>query len=125
MFERKSILIALIAIATWMFLAWYFEGLLPNFVCPLKYMTNITCPFCGLTRSFHFLFCGEIKAAVLMNPLIVILICFQLMIFVGFISKAFLSCLERSKKYIYVFLQVSIYLTWIYLIIRHSAIEIV
>lgn len=124
MFDSKSIRAILIAIMIWIGAVWKFKGLLPNFICPLKYMTNIPCPFCGLTRSCYFLLCGKLKTAMWMNPLIIVLICLLILMLIGVVSTAFLSWLERSKTYIYTFLCMTICSTWIFLIIHNRTLGI-
>ncbi|MBK6750728.1 MAG: DUF2752 domain-containing protein [Acidobacteria bacterium] len=49
----------------------YFDPSKANFlpVCPLFALTGLACPGCGLTRSFHALFHGDIITAVDFNML--------------------------------------------------------
>ena len=50
----------------------YFDPSASHFfpVCPLYALTGIACPGCGLTRSYHALFHGDIATALHFNALI-------------------------------------------------------
>ncbi|MCI0351413.1 MAG: DUF2752 domain-containing protein [Acidobacteriales bacterium] len=42
-------------------------------VCPIYHWTGLLCPGCGATRALHALLHGELVAAFLLNPLLVLL----------------------------------------------------
>jgi len=54
------------------FVVAYFNPTTAGFfpVCPLYYLTGIHCPGCGLTRSFHALFQGDVLTALHFNALL-------------------------------------------------------
>lgn len=56
-------------------LAWFAGPALAVWLpaCPLYEFTGLYCPGCGLTRAAHHLVHGHLRAAVAMNPLIVVL----------------------------------------------------
>lgn len=37
--------------------------------CPIKFITGISCPGCGMTRAWMSLLCGDFSAAVTFHPL--------------------------------------------------------
>lgn len=37
--------------------------------CPIKYVTGISCPSCGMTRAWYSVFQGDMQKAVYFHPL--------------------------------------------------------
>ncbi len=48
------------------------SGALP-FECPVRAALGVPCPGCGMTRATHLLFHGELRAALQMHPLVLVL----------------------------------------------------
>lgn len=118
---RKTIKAILVPVMGWMVLAQYYNGHLPCFVCPMKYWANAPCPFCGLTRSCCLLLHGNMKEAILLNPLI-ILVLFSSIILAGcLISNRFLLNLKRKNIPLVRFYVSAILLTWFYNLIISGA----
>lgn len=68
-----SVSIVYIFFFIWAGAAFYFNGIIPYFVCPFKYIVGVPCLFCGLTRSCALLLKGNFVEALRMNCLIILI----------------------------------------------------
>jgi len=58
-----------IALSGILALGWLLSGL-PTPLCPLHALTGLPCPTCGMTRGLSCLLHGNLKVAILFNPLL-------------------------------------------------------
>ena len=72
--------------------AWPLLPVHPRFVCPLRTVTGIPCPFCGMTRACVAAMHGHIGASLAFNPagVVVLILAVALLI-----RPAFLRFLRR------------------------------
>lgn len=59
------------------------NGFFPN--CPLRELSGLNCPGCGLTRGFHALFHGDVVAALQLNLLLPLYLLFFGYLFVSLV----------------------------------------
>lgn len=64
--------------------------------CPFKLLTGLSCPACGLQRSFHSLLCGNICEALSYNYFFILSIPYAIAIIVAYVCRK----LHRGSRYI-------------------------
>jgi hypothetical protein len=55
----------------------------PPFVCPLRTLTGIPCPFCGMTRAVVAVVHGNVAASVRYNPAGILLVVLAVALMLG------------------------------------------
>lgn len=87
--ERVLAATGILMITTGAFIVGRFNPATTGFfpVCPFHWLTGLNCPGCGLTRSFHALFHGDVSTALHFNALLpaYILLFLYLLILLGLI----------------------------------------
>ncbi len=83
--ERVLAGAGILAIMTGVFAGGYFNPTTAGFfpACPFHALTGLNCPGCGLTRSFHALFHGDVSTALHFNALLPVYFLFFLYLFVS------------------------------------------
>lgn len=96
-------------------------------VCPIRLLTNNSCPACGTTRSIGSIAIGDFDRAWNLNPLgyLVYLLAIIWAIFPGLITKILhtfdnkFSLIQSNRQFIYIFL---LYLgAWLITILRANS----
>jgi len=69
--NRLYLFLFLALIAGYCYITWVLvtDALLHFTPCPIKNITGIACPSCGVTRSVLLIANGDLKSAILINPL--------------------------------------------------------
>ncbi|WP_277219137.1 DUF2752 domain-containing protein [Peptoniphilus vaginalis] len=101
--DRKSLLVFIVMVSI-------IYGILQFFgiTCPIKFMTGISCPSCGMTRAYLSLLRLDFKSAYYYHPLFVLpALGLIIYIFRDKFSKNFLSGIEVS--FVLVFLIVYVF----------------
>jgi hypothetical protein len=83
--ERVLAGAGILATMTGVFAVGYFNPTTAGFfpACPFHALTGLNCPGCGLTRSFHAFFQGDVSTALHFNALFPVYLLFFLYIFVS------------------------------------------
>lgn len=101
--DRKSLLVFIVMVSI-------IYGILQFFgiTCPIKFMTGISCPSCGMTRAYLSLLRLDFKSAYYYHPLFVLpALGLIIYIFRDKFSKKFLRAIEVS--FVLVFLIVYVF----------------
>lgn len=76
--------------------------------CPIKYLTGVSCPGCGITRAFFCFFRGDLREAFAYNPMFFVAVPFVIfVIFERLINRKLfkvciaLICISLILTYIY------------------------
>ncbi len=109
-------------------IGWLALGL-PTPLCPLHALTGVPCPTCGMTRGLRCLLHGNVEAALLFNPLL-ILILVGLIIYLVYCMVVVAARLprlrwEKSSQSTALGIRITVVMLlavdWIYLIMRERA----
>lgn len=85
-------------------------------ICPFFYFFHIPCPGCGLTRSFIYLFKGDIIQSLQCNILGIVFVLFAITFFILFIlekTDKFYLFVNKHKYIIYTLSFILMIIVWI------------
>lgn len=109
-------------------IGWLALGL-PTPPCPLHMLTGLPCPTCGMTRGLRCLLHGNLEAALLFNPLLMLilvgitiyLLYCVVVISVGLPRLRLEKLSQSTARGIRIGVVTLISVDWIYLIVRERA----